>query len=67
VFSPFVNDHDKDALRAAFASYGIIIEPHGGHWGKKNKYSLGGQDVSRDVAWYHVQTLYNQGVRPHVK
>ena len=67
VFSGNVNDRDKQALRTAFAAYGISVELHGGHAkSNRNKYFLNGQEIPRDVAWFHVQTQWNQGNRPHI-
>lgn len=67
VLSGNVNDRDKQALRTAFAAYGIFVEIHGGHSeSNHNKYFLNGQEISRDVAWFHVQTQWNQGKRPQL-
>ncbi len=66
VLSQFVNDHDKNALVAAFAAYGITTEQHGGYLGKDNKYFLGNQKISRETAWQIVNTQWAQGNRPRV-
>jgi hypothetical protein len=66
VLSQFVNDHDKIALKAAFAAYGITTEQHGGYLGEDNKYFLGNQKISRETAWQIVNTKWAQGNRPRV-
>ncbi len=66
VLSANVDKHDKNAITAAFAAYGIATEQHGGYLGKDNKYSINGQKIDRDTAWAFVQQRWNAGYRPQV-
>jgi hypothetical protein len=73
VLSEHINDHDKIALKAAFAAYGITTEQHGRGFefgittpGEDNKYFLGNQEISRATAWQIVNSKWAQGNRPRV-
>ena len=66
VLSDGVDKHDKDAIRKAFAAYGIKAEPHGGWLGADNEYYLGGRKISRREAWEEVR-FQAKNFRPQVK
>ncbi len=66
VLSDGVDKHDKDAIKKAFAAYGIEAEPHGGWLGADNEYFLGGRKISREEAWAEVR-VQARTYRPTVK
>ena len=69
VLTPGVEIRDKDAIRRAFAAFGIIAEPHGGWIGKNNQYTLPGGVKTNDfnIAWSVVVSQWQNGHRPVVK
>ena len=69
ILSDGVDKHDKDAIKKAFAAYGITADPHGG-WGLfgigDNEYYRGGKKISREEAWADVMQQAKT-YRPTVK
>lgn len=62
-----VLDHDGFSnLRSAFEKYGVTIKDDGSIFGdlvgtsKANKYFIGGNEVSQDEAWKHVNAQFGK-------
>ena len=53
-------------LRAAFDKYGVTIKDDGSIWGdltgksKANQYFIGGNEVSREDAWKHINAQFGK-------